>query len=68
MSILPKNIQVIFDNNPMLTDLIPSPVLISDSSFVAAFNQRLNISTTGSEKDDFYKVVFKKDSSRCLSS
>ncbi len=27
MSDLPKNIQVIFDNNPMLKELIPNPVL-----------------------------------------
>lgn len=66
MSDLPKKIQVIFDNNPMLTGLIPNPVLISDSPFVSSFNQKLNLSVTDSKKGDFYKVVFKKDSSREL--
>ncbi|MFS7501381.1 hypothetical protein ACJ8CM_20200 [Klebsiella pneumoniae] len=66
MSDLPKNIQVIFDNNPMLKELIPNPVLASGSSFIVAFNDKLALSTKNSEKDDIYKVVFKKDSSRDL--
>nr|WP_181875680.1 hypothetical protein [Klebsiella pneumoniae] len=37
MSDLPKNIQVIFDNNPMLKELIPNPVLASGSSFYRCF-------------------------------
>ncbi|WP_238731074.1 hypothetical protein [Klebsiella pneumoniae] len=41
MSDLPKNIQVIFDNNPMLKELIPNPVLASGSSFIVAFNDKL---------------------------
>lgn len=66
MSDLPKSIKVIFENNPMLTKLIPNPVLISNSPLVSAFSQSLKMHTTGSEKDNFYKVVFKKDSSREL--
>lgn len=66
MSDFPKNIKVIFENNPMLTELIPNPVLISNSPLVSVFSQSLKIHKTGSEKDYFYKVVFKKDSSREL--
>jgi len=66
MSDLPKSIQVIFENNPKLMELIPNPSLISDSSFVSAFSQKLNKSSTGTEDEFFYRVVFKKDSSREL--
>ncbi|WP_461535181.1 hypothetical protein [Spongorhabdus nitratireducens] len=66
MSDLPKNIQVIFENNPKLMELIPNPSLISNSSFVSAFSQKLNSSSTGAEDEFFYRVVFKKDSSREL--
>lgn len=66
MSDLPRNIQVIFDNNPKLIELIPNPILVSDSSFVSAFIQKLKKSSTGDEEGLFYKVVFKKDSSRAL--
>ncbi|ENJ8540338.1 Uncharacterised protein [Klebsiella quasipneumoniae] len=63
---LPKSIQVIFKNNPMLEKLIPNPVFVSNSPLHYAFNQILNMHTSGSEKDTFYRVVFKKDSSREL--
>ena len=66
MSNLPKNIQVIFDNNPQLNELIPNPSLLSDSSFVTAISNKLSNSTIGTENDHFYKIVFKKDSSREL--
>ena len=66
MSDLPKNIQVIFENNPKLMELIPNPSLISDSSFVSAFSQKLNKSSPGTVDEFFYRVVFKKDSSRVL--
>ncbi len=66
MSDLPKNIQVIFENNPKLMELIPNPSLISDSSFVSAFSQKLNKSSPGTVDEFFYRVVFKKDSSREL--
>ncbi|MBD3703016.1 hypothetical protein IE985_04645 [Klebsiella pneumoniae] len=42
----------------------PESVLASGSSFIVAFNDKLALSTKNSEKDDIYKVVFKKDSSR----
>ena len=66
MSDLPKSIQVIFNNNPMLERLIPNPVFISNSPLDYAFDQILKIHTIGTEKDTFYRVVFKKDSSRNL--
>lgn len=66
MSDLPKNIQVIFENNPKLIELIPNLILVSDSSFVSAFSQKLNKSSIGTEKDLFYRVIFKKDYSREL--
>ena len=66
MSELPKNIQVIFENNPKLMELIPNPILVSDSSFVSAFSQKLKESSIGTEENLFYRVVFKKDSSREL--
>lgn len=66
MSDLPKNIQVIFENNPKLMDLVPNPSLVSDSSFVSAFSQKLNKSSIGTDEEFFYRVVFKKDSSREL--
>lgn len=66
MSNLPKNIQVIFDNNPQLNELIPNPSLVSDSSFVTAISNKLSNLTIGTENDHFYKIVFKKDSSREL--
>ena len=66
MSDLPKNIQVIFENNPKLMELIPNPSLVSDSSFVSAFSQKLNKSSIDTENEFFYRVVFKKDSSREL--
>lgn len=66
MSNLPKSIQVIFENNPMLTKLIPNPVLISSSPLTSVFTQNLKTHTTESEKDSFYKVIFKKNSSREL--
>ncbi len=66
MSDLPKNIQVIFENNPKLMELVPNPSLVSDSSFVSAFSQKLNKSSIGTDEEFFYRVVFKKDSSREL--
>ena len=66
MTDLPKNIQVIFENNPKLMDLIPNPTLVSDSSFVSAFSQKLKKSSAGDEEGSFYRVIFKKDSSREL--
>lgn len=66
MSDLPKSIQVIFKNNPMLEKLIPNPVFISNSPLDYVFNQILKMHTSGSENDTFYRVVFKKDSSRDL--
>ncbi|OQS24893.1 hypothetical protein [Chromobacterium violaceum] len=66
MSDLPINIQVIFKNNPKLMELIPNPILVSDSSFVSAFSQKLKKSSTGDEEGLFYRVIFKKDSSREL--
>ncbi|MGM0935412.1 MAG: hypothetical protein ACQEWL_02140 [Pseudomonadota bacterium] len=66
MSDLPKNIQVIFENNPQLMELIPNPSLVSGSSFVSALSQKLNKSSSNTESEFFYRVVFKKDSSREL--
>lgn len=66
MSDLPKSIQVIFENNPQLKELIPNPTLVSDSSFVSAFSQKLRRSSAVEEGEYFYKVVFKKNSSREL--
>ena len=66
MSDLPKSIQVIFENNPQLKELIPNPTLVSDSSFVSAFSQKLGRSSVVEEGKYFYKVVFKKNSSREL--
>lgn len=66
MSDLPKSIQAIFEKNPQLNVLIPKPSLISDSPFVAALSQQLNISAADPEDEYFYRVVFKKDSSREL--
>ncbi|MEZ8821148.1 hypothetical protein OC523_006790 [Vibrio vulnificus] len=66
MSDLPKSIQVIFENNPQLKELIPNPTLVSDSSFVSAFSQKLGRSSVVEEGECFYKVVFKKNSSREL--
>lgn len=67
MSILPKRIQSIFDNNPQLFDLIPRPVLISENSLGSALNIALSASARGKKQDDaFYRIVFKKDSSREL--
>ncbi|MEZ9219960.1 hypothetical protein AB4581_22100 [Vibrio cyclitrophicus] len=66
MSDLPKSIQVIFENNPQLKELIPNPTLVSDSSFVSAFSQKLGRSSVVEEGEYFYKVVFKKNSSREL--
>ena len=66
MSDLPKNIQVIFDNNPKLMRLISNPSIVSDSSFVSAFSNTLKKFPIGTEEEHFYRVVFKKDSSRDL--
>lgn len=66
MADLPKNIQVIFENNPKLMELISNPYLVSDSSFVSAFSQKLKKSSMDTENEFFYRVVFKKDSSREL--
>ncbi|WP_368910772.1 hypothetical protein [Proteus vulgaris] len=66
MSDLPKNIQVIFENNPQLMELIPNPSLVSGSSFVSALSQKLNKFSSNTESEFFYRVVFKKDSSREL--
>ncbi|MBD3700929.1 hypothetical protein ACJ8BX_06505 [Klebsiella pneumoniae] len=60
MSDLPKNIQVIFDNNPMLKELIPNPVLASGSSFIVAFNDKLALSTKTLKKTIFIKLSLRK--------
>jgi hypothetical protein len=67
MSNLPKKIRAIFDNNPRLYDLIPRPVLISENSLGSALNVALSDGARGGSQDDvFYRIVFKKDSSREL--
>lgn len=66
MSDLPQNIQVIFENNPKLKKLIPYPSVVSGSSFITAFNDKLRKSSPETEDTCFYKVIFKKNSSRDL--
>ncbi|MDM3220330.1 hypothetical protein OGV71_01040 [Citrobacter sp. Cf088] len=66
MSYSPSEIKVFFENNPEINSLIPNPIFISDSPFISALNQKLNFSTQKTEDDDFYRVIFKKDSSRDL--
>ncbi|MGF6411478.1 hypothetical protein OKW37_003148 [Paraburkholderia sp. MM5482-R2] len=67
MSNLPKRIRAIFDNNPKLYELIPRPVLISENSLGSALNVALSHGARGGRQDDvFYRIVFKKDSSREL--
>ena len=64
MSGLPKKINVIFEKNPQLAKLIPRPVLVSQSSFTSTLTQNLHGGSYN--QDEFYKIVFKKDSSRKL--
>ena len=66
MENLPKNIQVIFDNNPNLSELIPNPRLISNSPFILALSQNLNYLAETNKDEYLYRVVFKKGSSREL--
>lgn len=66
MENLPKNIQVIFDNNPNLSELIPNPRLISNSPFILALSQKLNYLAETNEDEYLYRVVFKEGSSREL--
>lgn len=66
MSNLPENIQIIFNNNHKLKELLPQPILVSDSPFISALTHKLSHGTKESEKDNIYKIVFKKDSSREL--
>ena len=66
MEKLPKNIQVIFDNNLNLSELIPNPRLISNSPFIFALSQKLNYLAKSNENEYLYRVVFKKGSSREL--
>lgn len=66
MENLPKSIQVIFEKNPNLSELIPNPRLISNSLFISAFSQKLSYLAKGNEDEYFYRLVFKKGSSREL--
>lgn len=66
MENLPKSIQVIFDKNPKLSELITNPRLISNSPFIFALSQKLNYSAKGNEDEYFYRIVFKEGSSREL--
>lgn len=66
MTELPKKIQVIFDNNPQLGELIPRPTLISNTSFISALNQNLSRVRNSKDSEKFYRIIFKKDSSREL--
>lgn len=66
MENLPKKIQVVFDNNPNLHELIPNPRSITNSPFIFALSQKLNYLAKGNEDEYFYRIVFKKESSREL--
>lgn len=66
MEKLPTRIQVIFDKNPNLSELIPNPRLISNLPFILALSQKLNYLAETNEDEYLYRVVFKKESSREL--
>ncbi|EGR3406303.1 hypothetical protein [Vibrio parahaemolyticus] len=63
---LPKSIQVLFSNNPKLAELVPNPIVVANTSFISAFSNQLCRQTSSSNNDEFYRIVFKKGSSREL--
>lgn len=66
MNKLTNEITILFENNPELKRLIPNPLLINDSGFLASITQQFDRGLGGVRPDDFYRITFKKDSSRDL--
>lgn len=61
-----KNIQVLFSDAPQLESLIKNPVYYSNAPWAGEVNSHFLKSTGGSAGEDFYRVVFKQGSPKCL--
>lgn len=66
MNELPKEVVVLFECNPEIKKLIPNPLLVNDSEFLASLTQQFNKSLGGTRSGELHRIIFKKDSSREL--
>ena len=58
-----NEIEILFNQYPILKDTIKNPILISNSLFSSILNQTLN---NNNDDDTLYKIVFKENSSKKL--
>ncbi|GEM_PF-1848580 len=61
-----KNIEVLFEHVPHLTNLINNPVYYSNAPWAKEANSYFLKNTGGSASEDFYRVVFKQGSPKSL--
>lgn len=66
MDELPKEVAVLFENNPDLRRLLPNPLLVNDSGFLTSVAHHFNRGLDSTRADDLYRISFKRDSSREL--
>lgn len=66
MDELPKEVAVLFENNPDLRRLLPNPLLVNDSGFLTSVTHHFNRGQDSTSADDLYRITFKRDSSREL--
>ncbi|MCP2076128.1 UNVERIFIED_ORG: hypothetical protein J2Y77_005564 [Pseudomonas lini] len=63
---LPKEVSAVLESNPEFNNILPNPLLVNDSDFLVSLTQQFNKELGSTRADDFYRITFKKDSSRDL--